>query len=169
MGIECRFIKSEDPRAYADAVDVRTKFIWIETISNPGNVIPDFKGLAKVVQERGLPLICDNTFGCAGYFCRPIDHGVDIVVHSATKWISGHGTTIGGIIVDGGTFDWGRYRNRFPQFHASDTRLWRSSAGGRSRCGQLLIGLESLAVRCQRHAENTQRLADWLRSNSQKA
>ncbi|KAK4862763.1 hypothetical protein LT330_002896 [Penicillium expansum] len=185
MGIECRFIKSEDPQAYADAVDERTKFVWIETISNPGNVIPDFEELAKVARENGLPLICDNTFGCAGYFCRPIDYGVDIVVHSATKWIGGHGTTIGGLIVDGGTFDWGRHRDRFPQFHATDTRLWEKfgrrafamrcqfeilrdtgSTLSASSAQQLLIGLESLAVRCQRHAENTQALADWLRGNS---
>ncbi|KAL7929706.1 hypothetical protein V8C35DRAFT_314595 [Trichoderma chlorosporum] len=182
MGIECRFVKSRDPADFAAAIDEKTKFLWVETISNPGNVILDFEALSAVCRTEGIPLICDNTFGCAGYFCRPIEHGADIVVHSATKWIGGHGTTVGGIIVDGGTFDWGWHRERFPQFHDPKTQLWQrfSRRAFAIRCQyemlrdtgstlsapaaqQLLIGLESLAVRCERHAQNAQEIADWLR------
>nr|Q5MNH8.1 RecName: Full=Sulfhydrylase-like protein lolC2; AltName: Full=Loline biosynthesis cluster 2 protein C [Epichloe uncinata]AAV68695.1 LolC-2 [Epichloe uncinata]ABQ57520.1 LolC [Epichloe coenophiala]AGN92211.1 LolC [Epichloe coenophiala]AGN92224.1 LolC [Epichloe coenophiala] len=182
MGIECRFVKSRDPADFAAAIDDKTKFVWLETISNPGNVILDLEAVSTVCHTKGIPLICDNTFGCAGYFCRPIDHGVDIVVHSATKWIGGHGTTVGGIIVDGGTFDWGQHPDRFPQFHDPRTRLWErfSRRAFAVRCQfeilrdtgstlsapaaqQLLVGLESLAVRCERHAQNAAKIADWLR------
>ncbi|KAI0845503.1 Cys/Met metabolism PLP-dependent enzyme-domain-containing protein [Daldinia vernicosa] len=182
MGIECRFVKSRDPVDFAAAIDDKTKFVWVESISNPGNVILDFEALSLVCHAKGVPLICDNTFGCAGYFCRPIDHGVDILVHSATKWIGGHGTTVGGIIVDSGAFDWGSHADRFPQFHDPRTRLWErfSHRSFAIRCQfeilrdtgstlsaaaaqQLLIGLESLAVRCERHAQNTAEIADWLR------
>ncbi|TVY42182.1 Homocysteine synthase [Lachnellula occidentalis] len=181
MGIECRFVDSQNPVDFEAAIDGKTKFVWVESISNPGNVILDFKALSLICQNKGIPLICDNTFGCAGYFCRPIEHGVDIVVHSATKWIGGHGTTIGGIIIDGGTFDWGKHTDRFPQFHDPKSKLWErfSHRAFAVRCQfeilrdtgstlsapaaqQLLIGLESLAVRCERHAQNTAELADWL-------
>ncbi|RYP33062.1 hypothetical protein DL767_004912 [Monosporascus sp. MG133] len=182
MGIECRFVKSRDPSDFAAAIDEKTKFIWVETISNPGNVILDLEAISTVCRSEGVPMICDNTFGCAGYFCRPIEHGVDIVVESASKWIGGHGTTIGGIIVDGGTFDWGQHPDRFPQFHDPKTRLWQrfgcrafavrcqfeilrdtGSCLSAPAAQQLLIGLESLAVRCERHAQNTAEMADWLR------
>ncbi|KAJ5128764.1 LolC-2 [Penicillium atrosanguineum] len=117
LGIGCRFVPSNDPEDFRALIDEKTKFIFVESISNPKYTVPHFEALAEIAHTHGIPLICDNTFGCAGYFCRPIDHGVDIVLHSATKWIGGHGTTLGGVIVDGGTFGWGTHANKFPQFH----------------------------------------------------
>jgi len=95
-------------------IDDRTKAVYVETIGNPRFNIPDFEALAEVAHRRGVPLVVDNTFSGGGYLCRPIEYGADIVVHSATKWIGGHGTTIGGVIVDAGTFPWDN--GRFPQF-----------------------------------------------------
>ncbi|GKZ27570.1 sulfhydrylase-like protein lolC1 [Aspergillus brasiliensis] len=195
LGIECRFVDSNDPDEFRRRVDARTKFLFVESISNPRYTVPDFAALATVAHANGIPLVCDNTFGCAGYFCRPIDHGADIVVHSATKWIGGHGTTLGGVIVDGGTFDWGIHAAKFPQFHvdnaaegSGEVSLWKQfgrrafavrcqfeilrdigSTLSPSAAQQLLIGLESLAVRCDRHAANAAALAAWLRQQPQVA
>ncbi|KAM5465228.1 Homocysteine/cysteine synthase [Microsporum audouinii] len=196
LGIECRFVSSNEPEDFRALLDSQTKFIFVESISNPKYTVPDFEALAEIAHSHGIPLICDNTFGCAGYYCRPIDHGADIVVHSATKWIGGHGTTLGGVIVDAGTFDWGRHADRFPQFHSDDAAqegsgevsLWKvfGSRAFAIRCQyevlrdigstmspqtaqQLLIGLETLAVRCDRHASNTAALADWISQQPQVA
>ncbi|KAK1139476.1 Homocysteine/cysteine synthase [Aspergillus melleus] len=193
LGIECRFVSSNDPEDFRAQIDSRTKFLFVESISNPKYEVPDFETLAEIAHSNGIVLICDNTFGCAGYFCRPIDHGVDIVLHSATKWIGGHGTTLGGVIVDAGNFNWGQHRDKYPQFHADgasegsgEVSLWKQF-GRRAfaiRCQfevlrdlggtlspqaaqQLLIGLESLAVRCDRHASNTEALAQWLAEQPQ--
>ncbi len=114
LGIGVRFVESDDPEDFRKAIDSKTKAVYVESIGNPRFNVPDFEALAKVAHEAGVPLVVDNTFGCAGYTARPIDHGADIVVASATKWIGGHGTSIGGIIVDSGRFDWSS--GRFPSF-----------------------------------------------------
>ncbi len=99
LGITTKFVKSESPEAYAAAIDAKTKAIYIESIANPKYIVHDIAAIAKVAHDHGIPLIVDNTFGAGGYLVRPIEHGADVVVHSATKWIGGHGTTIGGVIV----------------------------------------------------------------------
>ena len=107
LGIEARFAEGDDPQNFEKLIDEKTKAIYIETIGNPRLSIPDFKQFAALAQKHNLPLIVDNTFGAGGYLAQPIKHGANIVVESATKWIGGHGTSIGGVIVDGGNYNWG--------------------------------------------------------------
>jgi O-acetylhomoserine/O-acetylserine sulfhydrylase len=114
LGIEARFAKGDSPEAFGQLIDGKTKAIYLETIGNPQLNIPDFEAIAALAKKHDIPLIVDNTFGGAGYFFRPIEHGANIVVASATKWIGGHGTSIGGVIIDGGNFNWGN--GKFPQF-----------------------------------------------------
>ena len=102
LGIDVTFVEGDDPAAFAPAIRENTRALYVESIANPCFLIPDLRGLADLAHEHGIPLVVDNTFGCCGYLCRPIDHGADIVVQSATKWIGGHGTSIGGVIVDSG-------------------------------------------------------------------
>lgn len=189
LGIQTKFIQGEDPEAVAAAIDDKTKAVYIETIGNPRYNVPDIEAVAKVAHENGVPLIVDNTFGAGGYFCRPIDHGADIVVHSATKWIGGHGTTVAGVVVDSGKFDWGKHGKRFPQFvEPSDgyhgLKFWETfgpiSFAIRVRveilrdlgpalnpfaAQQLLLGVETLSLRCERHASNAIGVARWLEKN----
>lgn len=111
LGIDVKFVEhTDDPREEVErfrrAIDSNTKAIYIESLPNPRFSVPDFEAIAQVAHAAGIPLICDNTFGGGGYGVQPLKHGVDIVTHSATKWIGGHGTTIGGVIIDGGTFNW---------------------------------------------------------------
>jgi OAH/OAS sulfhydrylase len=190
LGIEVRFVDGDDPAAFEKLIDDRTKAIYVETIGNPRFNIPDFEALAAVAKKHGVPLVVDNTFGAAGYLARPIDHGADIVVQSATKWIGGHGTSIGGVIVDSGKFDWGN--GRFPSFTSPapgyhGLRFWevfgpggpfgniafaiRARVEGLRDFGPsispfnsflLLQGLETLSLRVQRHADNALGLAQWL-------
>ena len=191
LGIETRFVEGDDtPEAFKALADENTKAFFAETLSNPELAVCDFRPLADAAHEVGVPLVVDSTFGAGGYFVRPIDHGVDIVTHSATKWIGGHGTSIGGVIVDSGNFDW---RNgKFPLFtepneayHGlvfSDVFNPESDFGNiafaiRARVEalrdlgpalspfnafQLLQGVETLSLRAQRHAENANALAAWL-------
>ena len=114
LGIGAKFIEGDNPADFAKAIDARTRALYVETIGNPRFNVPDFEALAKIAHDHGIPLVVDNTFGAAGYTSRPIDFGADIVVASATKWIGGHGTSIGGVIVDAGKFDWGN--GKFPVF-----------------------------------------------------
>ena len=114
LGINVKFVEGDTPEEFEKLIDERTKAVYIESIGNPKFNIPDFDEIAAVAHKHGIPLIVDNTFGCAGYLCRPIDYGVNIVVQSATKWIGGHGTSIGGVIVDAGNFNWAN--GKFPQF-----------------------------------------------------
>ncbi|CEP18125.1 hypothetical protein [Parasitella parasitica] len=114
LGINTHFVQSNDPEDFRKAIDDKTKLIYVESIGNPGFNVPDFRALADIAHEAGIPLVVDNTFGAGGYIVRPIEHGADIVVHSATKWIGGHGTTIGGVVVDAGNFDWNN--GKFPDF-----------------------------------------------------
>ena len=106
MGINVKFAKDDDPSSFESQIDSNTKALYVETIGNPRFSVPDFARLKAIAQKAGVPLICDNTFGGCGYVCQPLKHGADIVVESATKWIGGHGTTVGGVIVDGGTMNW---------------------------------------------------------------
>lgn len=189
FGVKVKFIKGDEPADIAAAIDEKTKAVYIESIGDPRYNVPDFEGIAKVAHDAGIPLIVDNTFGAGGYFVRPIDHGADIVVHSATKWIGGHGTTIGGIIVDSGKFDWGKNAARFPQFNEPSEgyhglKFWdtfgsiafairvrveilRDLGACLNPFGaqQLLLGIETLSLRCERHAQNSLKLAQWLEAN----
>ena len=190
LGIEVRFVASDDPADFAALIDDRTKGLYLETIGNPRFNVPDLPLFAEVAHAAGVPLIVDNTFGAAGYLIRPIDHGVDIVVASATKWIGGHGTSIGGIIVDSGNFDW--RSDRFPEFSqpspgyhglvfadtfGPDGPFGNIAFAVRARVEGLrdqgatlspfnafllLQGVETLSLRVQRHVDNTLELARWL-------
>ncbi|KXG49445.1 Pyridoxal phosphate-dependent transferase, major region, subdomain 2 [Penicillium griseofulvum] len=189
LGINTKFVQGDKPEDIAAAIDDRTKAIYIESISNPRYNVPDFEAIAKVAHEKGVPVVVDNTFGAGGYFVRPIDHGADIVVHSATKWIGGHGTTIAGVVVDSGKFDWGKNAARFPQFVDPSEgyhglKFWETfgplayairvrveilrdlgSALNPFGAQQLILGLETLSLRCERHATNAIALAKWLQKN----
>ena len=186
LGVKTTFVKSDDPADFVAAIDDKTRAIYIESIGNPRYSVADIEALAKVAHDHGLPLIVDNTFGAGGYFIRPIDHGADIVVHSATKWIGGHGTTLGGIIIDSGKFDWGKNAARFPDmvepsagFHG--LKFWDTfgpitfairvrvdvlrdmgAALNPFAAFQLIQGIETLSLRAERHGQNTLALAKWL-------
>jgi O-acetylhomoserine/O-acetylserine sulfhydrylase len=192
IGIDVRFVDTDDFDAWEAAIDERTRALFVESIGNPAFDVPDFGRLAAIARKHGLPLVVDNTFGCAGYLVRPIEHGADIVVQSATKWIGGHGTSIGGVIVDGGKFDW--FGDRFkafhtpaPGYHGMNFAEVFSPAGPfgnlafiiRARVEGLrdwgpalspfnaflfLQGLETLSLRVQRHCENALELARWLKT-----
>ena len=190
MGIKVHWAEREDPSAFAEAIDERTRALYVETIGNPSFNIPDLETLAELAHQARLPLIVDNTFGAAGYLARPIDHGADLVVASATKWIGGHGTSIGGILVDSGRFDW--TSGRFPQFtepapgyhgirfaerfgpdspFGNIAFIVRARVEGLRDLGPALSpfnaflflnGLETLSLRMQRHVDNALELALWL-------
>ncbi|HBS85662.1 MAG: O-acetylhomoserine aminocarboxypropyltransferase [Bacteroidetes bacterium GWF2_38_335] len=190
FGIDARFAAGNDAADFEKLIDEKTKALYVETIGNPGFNIPDFEKLSALAKKHNLPLIVDNTFGAGGYLCRPIEHGANIVVESATKWIGGHGTSIGGVIVDAGTYNWGN--GKFPQFSEpsegyhglvfSDVFGKDSSFGNiafiiRARVEGLrdfgpaispfnsflfIQGLETLSLRVQRHVDNALELAKWL-------
>jgi O-acetylhomoserine (thiol)-lyase len=187
LGITAHFVTENDPAAYEALINERTRFIYLETIGNPKLQIPDFEGIAEVAHAHGLPVVCDNTFATP-YLCRPFEHGVDIVVHSTTKWIGGHGLSIGGAIVDSGKFDWkasGRHRGLIepePAYHGlviADA-LGPAAFIGRARIVGLrdfgscqapfnsflnLIGLETLALRMERHVQNALAVAQFLKDH----
>ncbi|PKS12160.1 hypothetical protein jhhlp_001458 [Lomentospora prolificans] len=186
LGIQTKFVNGDKPEDIAAAIDDKTKAVYVESIGNPRYNVPDIEAIAKVAHEHGVPLVVDNTFGAGGYFVRPIEQGADIVVHSATKWIGGHGTTIGGVIVDSGKFDWGKHAARFPQFIEPaegyhGLKFWETFGPItyiiRARveilrdlgaclspfaAQQLILGLETLSLRAERHAQNALTLAQWL-------
>ncbi|MDZ7879180.1 MAG: aminotransferase class I/II-fold pyridoxal phosphate-dependent enzyme [Saprospiraceae bacterium] len=114
IGVEARFANGDDVASFEKLIDDKTKLIYLETIGNPGLNVPNFEAFAKLAKKYDLPLFVDNTFGAGGAICQPIKHGAHIVIESATKWIGGHGTSMGGVIVDAGTFDWGN--GKYPQF-----------------------------------------------------
>jgi O-acetylhomoserine (thiol)-lyase len=195
LGINVKFVDGDEAEAFRAAIDDRTKALYVETIGNPRFNIPDFAALAHIAHENGIPLIVDNTFGCGGYLCRPIEQGANIVVESATKWIGGHGTSIGGVIVDSGKFDWGN--GKFPQFtepapgyHGLNfyevlgpsgplgniAFIIRARVEGLRDFGPalspfnaflLLQGLETLSLRVDRHVSNALALANWLKEQPQ--
>jgi len=190
IGVEARFAVGDSVDHYERLIDEKTKLLYVETIGNPGFNVPDFEEFAKLADRYNLPLFVDNTFGAGGAIFRPIDYGAHIVVESATKWIGGHGTTIGGVIVDSGKFDWGS--GRYPQFtepspsyhgmvlndyfgvdgpfgniqfvlraRVEGLRDWGASQSPFNSF-LLLQGLETLSIRIERSSENAAKLADWL-------
>jgi len=191
LGIDVKFVKGDAPGDFAGAIDPKTKALYIETIGNPRLNVADIEAIATVAHDHGIPLIVDNTFGAAGYLARPIDFGADIVVQSATKWIGGHGTTIGGVIVDAGKFNWAN--GKFPVFTEPSPgyhglNFWEAFGAGsplgniafiiRARVESLrdlgpcqspfnsfllTQGLETLSLRIDRHNENALALARWLK------
>jgi O-acetylhomoserine/O-acetylserine sulfhydrylase len=193
LGWEARFAEDIEAGSFEKLIDERTRAIYLETIGNPGFNIPDFEAIGSLAKKYDLPLIVDNTFAAAGYLFRPIDHGASIVVESATKWIGGHGTSIGGMIVDAGNFNWGN--GKFPQFTEPSEgyhglKFWEAF-GADSPFGNIafiikarvdglrdlgpsqspfnsflfLQGLETLSLRMDRHVENTLALARWLEAH----
>jgi len=190
IGIETRFANVDEPESFTRLIDDKTKAIYLETIGNPSFNVPDFEAIAAIARDHDLPLIVDNTFGAGGYLFRPLEHGAHIVVESATKWIGGHGTSIGGVIVDGGTYDFNK--PKYPQFSQPAEGYHglvfgevfgpngpfgniqfsiRARVEGLRDFGPaispfnsflLLQGLETLSLRVDRHVENTLALAQWL-------
>jgi O-acetylhomoserine (thiol)-lyase len=197
LGINVKFVEGDDPEKFRQAIDENTKALYVETIGNPQFNIPDFAVLAQIAHGNGIPLIVDNTFGAGGYLARPIEHGADIVVESATKWIGGHGTSIGGVIVDSGKFDWGKgkfplFTEPSPGYHGLNFQevfgkgsqfgniafIIRARVEGLRDLGAalspfnaflLLQGLETLSLRVERHVNNALELAKWLEQQEQVA
>lgn len=190
LGIEARLAENLTVEAFEKLIDENTKAIYLESIGNPGYIVPDFDAFGALAKKHGIPFIVDNTFGAGGYLIRPIEHGANIVVESATKWIGGHGTSIGGVIVDAGTFNWGN--GKFPGFTEPSEgyhglKYWdifnfdgpfgniafiiKARVEGLRDIGPsqspfnsflLLQGLETLSLRMERHIQNTLALAKWL-------
>jgi O-acetylhomoserine/O-acetylserine sulfhydrylase len=194
LGIEVKFVDGDKPTDFEKLIDNKTKAIYLETIGNPRFNIPDFDAIAAIAKKHDVPLVVDNTFGAGGYLFRPIEHGANIVVESATKWIGGHGTSIGGVIVDAGNFNWAN--GKFPQFTEPSEgyhglKFWdvfgapgpfgniafiiRARVEGLRDYGAslspfnsflLLLGLETLSLRVQKHVDNALELALWLSNHS---
>ncbi|MGI8747169.1 MAG: O-acetylhomoserine aminocarboxypropyltransferase/cysteine synthase family protein [Deinococcus sp.] len=200
LGIEVRFTGGdENPDDFARLIDDKTRAVYLETIGNPALNIPDFEAIAAAAHERGVAVIVDNTFGAGGYYCAPLKHGANIVVHSASKWIGGHGNGIGGIIVDGGNFDWGNGRYPLftepsPSYHGMN--FWQTFGAGNAlglpnvafgirarveglrdfgatlapqQAWNFIQGVETLSLRAERHAENALKLARWLQGQPEVA
>ena len=197
IGIDARFAKGDSTEAFESLIDSKTKAIYLETIGNPEFNIPDFEAIAALAKKHDIPLVVDNTFGAGGYLCNPIAHGANIVTSSATKWIGGHGTSIGGIIVDAGNFNWGN--GKYPQFSEPSAgyhglNFWQvfgennplgfpniafvicarleglrdfSPAISPFNSFLLLQGVETLSLRVQRTVENALEVAKWLESHPQ--
>ena len=189
FGVKTTFVDAHDLEAVAAAIRPNTKAVYLETLGNPNSDIPDIDAIAQIAHAHGLPLVIDNTFGTP-YLIRPIEHGADIVVHSATKFIGGHGTTLGGIIVDSGRFDWkasGKYApiaDPNPSYHGVSFAdavgpaafvtyiraiLLRDTGAAISPFNAFLLlqGVETLSLRLERHAENTQKVVEFLSNHPQ--
>lgn len=193
LGIEARFAKDNNVENFESLINEKTKALYTETIGNPDFNIPDFDKLSALAKKYDLPLIVDNTFACAGYLFRPLEHGANVVVQAATKWIGGHGNSIGGVIVDGGNYNWGN--GKFPQFSEPSEGyhglVFNDVFGSKGPFGNiqfiirarveglrdfgpaispfnsflLIQGLETLSLRVERHVQNTLALAQWLEKN----
>ena len=187
-GVEPRYVDTLDPEAYAEAIDEDTAYVHVETIANPSLVVPDFEAIAAVAHDHGVPLFVDNTFATP-YLCNPLDHGVDIVWESTTKWIHGSGTTVGGVLVDGGSFPWTEYPEKYPEIGAESAafegttfaedfgdrgfavaarqRALRSLGDGQKPFDAWVTmqGAQTLALRMERHCENALRVAKFLDSH----
>ena len=195
LGVDVRFGNGDDIDSFLPLIDAKTKAIYLETIGNPRLNIPDFEKFAALAQQHNIPLVVDNTFGAGGYLFKPLAHGANVVVNSATKWIGGHGTSIGGVVIDGGNFDYGN--GKFPGFSepsegyhglvfkdvfgvnnplglpniqfAIRTRVEGLRDFGPSQSPfnsfLLLQGIETLSLRVQRHVDNALALATWLESH----
>ncbi|HEY9197017.1 MAG TPA: aminotransferase class I/II-fold pyridoxal phosphate-dependent enzyme, partial [Mucilaginibacter sp.] len=197
LGIDVRFAKDDTAAALESLIDGNTKAIYLETIGNPGFTIADFDKVGALAKKHDLPLIVDNTFGAGGYLFRPLEHGANVVVESTTKWVGGHGTSIGGAIIDGGNYNWGN--GKFPQFTEPSAGyhglvfadvfgiggpfgniqfIIRARVEGLRDFGPSqspfnswlnIQGLETLSLRVQRHVDNTLELAKWLEQHPQVA
>ncbi len=195
FGWDVTFVNGDDPADFEKEIRENTKAIYVESIGNPKYNVPDLEALADVAHRNGIPLVVDNTFGAAGHLCRPIDWGADIVVQSATKWIGGHGTSIGGVIVDSGKFDWRNgkfplFTEPAPGYHGlvftdvfnPESELGNIAFAIRARVAGLRDlgaapspftacrfrqGLETLSLRVQRHCDNALELARWLEQHPQ--
>jgi O-acetylhomoserine (thiol)-lyase len=197
LGIEARFADGDDADSIEALIDDKTRAIYLETIGNPSFSVPDFERVAAVAKKHDLPLVVDNTFGAGGFLFRPLEHGASIVVESATKWIGGHGTSVGGVIVDGGTYDFGN--GKYPQFtepsegyhglvfndvfgkngpFGNIAFIIRARVEGLRDFGPaispfnsflLLQGLETLSLRVERTVENALKIAQWLEQQPQVA
>ena len=187
-GVEPRYVDTLDPEAYAEAIDEDTAYVHVETIANPSLVVPDFEAIAAVAHDHGVPLFVDNTFATP-YLCHPLDHGVDIVWESTTKWIHGSGTTVGGVLIDGGSFPWTEYPEKYPEIGAESAafegttfaedfgdrgfavaarqRALRSLGDGQKPFDAWVTmqGAQTLALRMERHCENALRVAKFLDSH----
>ncbi len=187
LGIDCRIAPSEDPEAFDALIDERTKAIYVESMGNPTCAVPDLQALGELARRRDVPFVVDNTFGAAGYLCNPFDWGANIVVDSATKWINGHGTAMGGVIVDGGNYNWAN--GKFPQidgpsegYHGLNLYKTFGNAAFIVKCRVdglrdmgccpspfdaylMLIGLETLSLRVKHEVESTRRLAEYCRNH----
>ena len=193
LGIQVKFVEEDSVEAYEAQIDENTKGIYVENLGNPRNNVPDFAGLSALAKKHGIPLIVDNTFGAGGAIAQPIKHGANVVVESATKWVGGHGTSIGGVLVDAGNFNWGN--GKFPLFTTPapgyhGLNFWdvfgeggpfgniafaiRARVEGLRDFGQsqspfnsflLIQGLETLSLRVERHTENALKLANWLKNH----
>lgn len=193
IGVEARFADGDKVESFEALIDDRTKFLYLETIGNPGFNIPDFEAFAALAKKYDLPIIVDNTFGAGGAIAQPLKHGAHIVVSSATKWIGGHGTSMGGVIIDGGTYNWGN--GKYPQFTEPSPSyhglvlndvfgqngpfgniqfIIRARVEGLRDWGPsqspfnsflLLQGLETLSLRVERTNENALALASWLETH----
>lgn len=183
MGINVKFVDSSDPENFAKAITPKTKCLYAETIGNPKLDVPNIEAIAKIAHNAGIPLIIDNTFATP-YLCRPFEHGADVVVHSLTKWIGGHGTSIGGIIVDSGNYDW--TNGKFPEFTEPDpsyhNMVFAEAFGNlayilRARVALLrdigpaispfnafmiIQGIETLSLRMERHCSNAAKATEFL-------
>jgi O-acetylhomoserine (thiol)-lyase len=187
MGIECRFVDPADPQNFVKASDDKTRCWYGETLPNPKLAVFPIAEVAKLGRDMGIPLIMDNT--ACPVLCRPLEHGAAIVMHSTTKFIGGHGTSIGGVIVDGGNFDWEKHADRFPMLNTPDPSyhgaVWTQAvkplgpiayiikarvtllrdvgaAASPFNCFMHIQGLESVVVRVRQHCENAKAAADWL-------
>lgn len=193
LGIDVKFTENDDPGSFEALIDDDTKALYVESIGNPRGNVPDFDGISAVAKKHGIALVVDNTFGAAGAIVRPIDHGANVVVQSATKWIGGHGNSIGGVIVDAGNFNWGNgnyplFTEPSPSYHGlnfwevfgEDGPFGNIAFAIRARVDGLrdvgpaaspfnsflfLQGLETLSLRIERHNENALKLAKWLKDN----
>lgn len=193
LGIEARFAKDDTAEEFEKLINDKTKALYVENLGNPNFNVPDWEKVAALAKKHDLPLVVDNTFGAAGYLFRPIDHGANIVVESATKWIGGHGTSVGGVVVDAGNYNWGN--GKYPQFSepsegyhglvfwdvfGADSPFGNIAFAIRLRVEglrdfgpaispfnswQLLQGLETLSLRVQRTVDNALELANWLEAH----
>ncbi len=189
-GITTTFVDALNPQAFEDAIQENTKLVYIETLGNPNSDVVDIEAIAKIAHKHGLPLVIDNTFGTP-YLIRPIEYGADVVIHSATKFIGGHGTTIGGVIVDAGKFDWAAHADKFPQlvepnpsYHGVSFAKDVGAAAYITRIRAILLrdmgatlspihawiflqGLETLSLRVERQVENTLKVVEYLNNHPQ--
>jgi len=187
FGINVKFVNGDSIEEFEKLIDKKTKAIYVETIGNPKLNIPDFEKLSELAKESKIPLIVDNTFGGGGYICQPAKFGANIIIHSATKWIGGHGTSIGGVIIDCGNFDWGNgkfplltepsegyHGLRFYEKFGNLAFILKARVEGLRDLGAcispfnsflLLQGIETLSLRVERHCLNANKLAVWLKSH----